>query len=160
MPEQSRPQPVLDEFLSKMPPNVTATFTAKQLSAMENALENRQWRQHPVDLRLSLPLFWKQFYVVLVAGEERRSGDRLRKSQTLHPIWTPGNILVLTTTVVTGLLALSAIVLLLRADLQTILRPGRYPADIPFKPDQASCEESGRVWQNDTCIDYEHDPSF
>ncbi|MDA0673394.1 MAG: hypothetical protein O3C67_06775 [Cyanobacteria bacterium] len=155
-----RPRPVLDDLLAKMPPNVTATFTAKQLEAMESALENRQWRRHPVDLRMSLPFFWTRFYFVLVAGEERRSEERIRQVQAAHPLWTPGNMFVLGGLIMMGVMALLSLTLLVSLDWRGILRPGNYPADIPFKEDQENCESSGRTWQNGECIDYEHNPTF
>jgi hypothetical protein len=34
------------------------------------------------------------------------------------------------------------------------------PAEIPFKTDIVSCEKSGRSWQADQCLDYDHNPMF
>ncbi|WP_008309869.1 hypothetical protein [Leptolyngbya sp. PCC 6406] len=156
----SHPHPALDDFLEKMSPHVTATFTGSQLEAMEKALENRRWQRHPVDLRLSIPFIWKRFYIVVVAGEERRSPDRLRKAQAITPLWTPGNLIVLCTITGMGMLAVLAVILLAQLDWRSLARQNPYPAGIPFKENQENCEASERIWQDGECIDYEHDPAF
>lgn len=35
-----------------------------------------------------------------------------------------------------------------------------HPTGIPWISDRASCERSGRQWQNEVCWDAEHDPNF
>lgn len=35
-----------------------------------------------------------------------------------------------------------------------------HPVAVPFKENGADCEKSSRKWQDDTCIDYEHNPGF
>jgi hypothetical protein len=34
------------------------------------------------------------------------------------------------------------------------------PAAIPFLGDRKTCENSGRTWENNQCLDFEHDPTF
>jgi hypothetical protein len=34
------------------------------------------------------------------------------------------------------------------------------PAAIPFLGDRKTCERSGRTWENNQCLDFEHDPTF
>lgn len=49
---------------------------------------------HPVNLRLSIPLpFLGSYYMTLVAGKERRSQVRLAEERKKHPIATAGNLL-------------------------------------------------------------------
>jgi hypothetical protein len=49
---------------------------------------------HPVNLRLSVPLpFLGSYYMTLVAGKERRSKVRLAEERKKHPIATAGNLL-------------------------------------------------------------------
>ena len=50
---------------------------------------------HPINLRLSIPLPFKRYYVTLVAGEERRSPERRAEERQKHPIRTTGNLAVL-----------------------------------------------------------------
>jgi hypothetical protein len=59
-----------------MPEDVANSFTELQLAMIEHALEGGRWRDHPLDVRLSIPLVWKRFYLVLLAGPERRSPER------------------------------------------------------------------------------------
>ncbi len=47
---------------------------------------------HPVNLRLSIPLLFKRYYVTIVAGEERRRHERLSAERRKHPLVTRGNL--------------------------------------------------------------------
>ena len=52
---------------------------------------------HPVNLRLSIPLLFKRYYVTIVAGEERRSPERLAEEREKHPLTTTANMIFLFT---------------------------------------------------------------
>ena len=61
-----------------------------------SAAESKEWTdQHAVNLRLSVPLPFFPFYVTIVAGKERRSGQRRKEERRKHPIFTAGNLLVM-----------------------------------------------------------------
>ena len=47
---------------------------------------------HPVNLRLTIPLFKRRYYIALVAGTERRSIERRAEERRKHPIATTANI--------------------------------------------------------------------
>jgi hypothetical protein len=67
----------------------------------------REWsNDHPVNIRLSLPLPIGRFYVTIVAGRERRSTERLAEERKKHPLVTAGNIAVLATLGTTVALAI------------------------------------------------------
>ena len=63
-------------LLANMPEDVASSFTELQLTMIEHALEGGKWHNHPVDIRLSIPVPWRRFYLVLLAGRERRSRER------------------------------------------------------------------------------------
>ncbi|MEO1094828.1 MAG: hypothetical protein AAFX01_08010 [Cyanobacteria bacterium J06638_28] len=150
----------LERFLNRLPEDVAASFTAEQLSALQSALQFTQWRRHPIDLRLTLPLFWKRFYVVLVAGPERRSKERLKADRSRNPIWTLSNVGFVLAFICLGILLSLG---LFQLQINTFSSPMKFkthPAAIPFKADKQSCEASDRIWRNGECIDYAHDPSF
>ncbi len=50
---------------------------------------------HPVNIRLSIPLIFGRYYVTLVAGKERRSGERQASERKKHPLMKLGNIVVM-----------------------------------------------------------------
>ena len=50
---------------------------------------------HPVNIRLSIPLPVGGYYVTIVAGKERRSGERLASERKKHPLMKLGNIVVM-----------------------------------------------------------------
>ncbi len=63
---------------------------------------------HPVNIRFSIPLLFGRYYVTLVAGKERRSGERLAGERKKHPLMKLGNIVVMAACgTICGLLALS-----------------------------------------------------
>ncbi len=47
---------------------------------------------HPINLRLSIPLLFKRYYVTIVVGEERRRPKRLSAERRKHPVVTRGNL--------------------------------------------------------------------
>jgi hypothetical protein len=68
---------------------------------------------HPVNLRLSIPLPFKRYYVTIVAGEERRSAQRRVEDRQKHPIKTTANVIVVSAAgTVLGLAIFGAIQLL------------------------------------------------
>lgn len=68
--------PAFDTFVSQIPPAVAATLTDIQLEGLQQAYFNRHNRNHAVNLKVSLPLLSQRFYLVLLAGPERRSPQR------------------------------------------------------------------------------------
>ncbi len=140
-----------------MAPEIASTFSPAQVQALQVALTPRR---HPVNIRLSLPLGITRLYLVVLAGTELRSTDRLRQEAARHPLWTPMNMLVMAGTTAFGILALLAMVQLTNTDLSRLFNPRSAPAGIPFKADRSSCEASGRTWREGGCLDFGHDPTF
>lgn len=60
----------------RLPRDVWASFSDEQLAALKVAMGARQWGKHPVDLRGTLKLGYWRYYVVLVAGRNRRELSR------------------------------------------------------------------------------------
>jgi hypothetical protein len=50
---------------------------------------------HPVNLRLSIPLPFGRYYLTIVGGKERRSAERLVQEKLKHPVVRKGNIIFL-----------------------------------------------------------------
>ena len=53
-----------------------------------------EWTGHPVDIRLTIPLPFRSFYVTIVAGPERRAKERRAGERKKHPLLTLGNMIV------------------------------------------------------------------
>jgi len=70
----------------------------------QHEFEARAWSSdHPVNLRLSLPLPFGRYYVTLVAGKERRCAERRAEERRKHPLLTPGNVIFLLLSILVGL---------------------------------------------------------
>ncbi len=82
-----------NQFLASMPGDVAATFSAEQLGAIAGVLRQRAWRRARVNVRLSLPLLSRRFFLTLVAGIDKRSAARRASERTIHPLRTLGNLL-------------------------------------------------------------------
>jgi hypothetical protein len=75
-------------LMGRLPRRVRRSFDHEQLLALRQAAEEMAWGEHPIDIRLSLPLPGARRYLVLVGGRERRrTGER-----SLHPLVRTGNI--------------------------------------------------------------------
>ena len=77
-----------------MPKDVADSFSDLQIATIERALDRGRWQFHPVDLRLSIPLLWRRFYFVLLAGPERRSPERRRDEGVNRPFRVAANSVV------------------------------------------------------------------
>ncbi len=77
---------------------------------------------HPVNIRLSIPLLVGRYYVAIVAGKERRSGERMASERKKHPLMKLGNLAVMAACgTICGLAALSMFQL---ATAYVLLRSG------------------------------------
>ena len=81
-------------FLSQVPAPVAATFTETQLGAIKDFVVNDRERS-AVDIRWTIPLIWFRFFIVVLAGPERRPAERLVAERAARPILTWSNILVI-----------------------------------------------------------------
>ncbi len=81
-------------FLSQVPAPVAATFTETQLGAIKDFVINDRARQ-VLDIRWTIPLIWFRFYIVVVAGAERRSPRRIAAERAARPILTWSNVIVI-----------------------------------------------------------------
>ncbi len=78
----------------------------------QRELDAESWASdHPVNIRLSIPLVFRRFYVTIVAGTERRDRERLETERTRHPLCKLGNIVFLGYSGLIVLLALAAMII-------------------------------------------------
>lgn len=66
-------------FLSRISARIAESFTDEQLLAIKSVFGAEHWDGHAFDLRLTLPIPFRRWYVVLLGGPERRVGARRRK---------------------------------------------------------------------------------
>ncbi|MFO1190219.1 MAG: 3-phosphoshikimate 1-carboxyvinyltransferase [Alphaproteobacteria bacterium] len=80
------PDPFLIQFFGRIPKDVASTFTDAQLDAVKRAFGARSWGAHRIDLRFSIPLPWRRYYVVFLCGTERRDPERRHLERILRPL--------------------------------------------------------------------------
>ncbi|MBC1221826.1 hypothetical protein GNF10_26485 [Nostoc sp. UCD121] len=148
-----------EKLIAEMAPEVSNTFTAEQLEGIKRVFNSRIWTRHSLDIRVSVPIPGLRFYLVLLAGSERRSKTRLRSEKGLYPFWTPANTLF----VIVFLMILSACSYTIFSVASSSLTPLtnlNYPTSIPWIDDKSECERTNRVWNDGKCWDSEHSPNF
>ncbi|WP_427160856.1 hypothetical protein ACQFX9_04300 [Aliinostoc sp. HNIBRCY26] len=69
--------PFLQGFLARIPPRTAASFTNNQLAELKRVFQTRAQRPHYVDIRLSVPVLKKRFYLVFLLGKEKRRIKRV-----------------------------------------------------------------------------------
>ncbi|WP_071518510.1 hypothetical protein [Geitlerinema sp. PCC 9228] len=94
--QRTENDPFYQRFFARIPIQTAVTFTPEQLEALKQAYRARASREHPVDLRLTVPFFPRGFYFVLLAGKEKRHQPRRLQEKKQHPLTKTGNILFLT----------------------------------------------------------------
>ncbi|MEA5553607.1 hypothetical protein VB713_21960 [Anabaena cylindrica UHCC 0172] len=148
-----------EECFSQISPEIAVTFTKEQIEAIQKGFSHREWKQHSLDLRISVPIPLIRFYLVLLAGEERRSKQRWQYEKQLYPFWTFGNILFL--------MALSFIfivgsisTLFLMKSLIPKQSNSIFPTSLPWIQNETQCKRANKNWSDDRCWDSEHNPTF
>jgi hypothetical protein len=68
-----RPDPFLQQMFARMSPGAKFTFTPAQIDEIKKAFSARSFASHDLDLRRSISLFGKSYYLIFLAGRERRS---------------------------------------------------------------------------------------
>ena len=64
-------------ILGNIDKSVFLTLNVLQIEAIKHAISaSTRMKKHPVDCRITLPLFFMRFYFVLLAGRDRRSETR------------------------------------------------------------------------------------
>lgn len=65
------------KFLARMPPRTAETFNEAQLLELKRVFHDRIDRRHTVDMRISLPLLQRRFYLVFLLGKDKRLSQRV-----------------------------------------------------------------------------------
>jgi len=69
--------PFIDHYFKRIDPRVAATFTGEQREAIKTMFGARGMAQHSVEIRRSLPIGRRRYYLVMLMGRERRTFGRL-----------------------------------------------------------------------------------
>jgi hypothetical protein len=69
--------PFLDTFLKRLDPDIAASFTDEQLNAIRLSFGAQVRQRHPLDIRRSVLVLCRRYYLILLAGRERRPLERL-----------------------------------------------------------------------------------
>ncbi len=152
---------LFEEVWTQISPEIKDTFDLEQISAIKISFDSRNFTHHPLDLRISFPFSRLSFYLIFLAGKERRSKERLQFAKALHPLWTPINSVFLVGALIilsTSTFAILSSALSSIGDTFSSLTPS--PTSIPWIDNESECNHTGRTWRNDKCWDYEHNPMF
>ncbi len=157
--------PVFAELFVRLSPEIADSFNEEQLEAIKKAFGSQSFSRHPLDVRVSVPIPGIKFYLVLLAGLERRSKQRLRSEKGIYPFWRLSNIIFLIgffSVLLTSILILFPFVSSsLASSLAFISNTSSpNPTSIPWLEHQFDCEHTGRTWKDGKCWDYEHNPMF
>jgi uncharacterized membrane protein YidH (DUF202 family) len=80
--------------MRRVPDEVRAALTVEQLQAIRQAVfDSRPGQNHSIDIRVTLPLFFVRYYLILQSGRDRRSAtrnaeDRRRRAANQLFDWT------------------------------------------------------------------------
>ena len=104
---------LLEAILSRMSKSERLAFNESQIESLKQACAKLRWKDHPVDIRMSIPLLIARYYVVFLAGREQRGAARRRDERERHPFWRWGNVIFVASSVLVLLYAIVFIEVLL-----------------------------------------------
>ncbi|HEY9662632.1 MAG TPA: hypothetical protein V6C65_29610, partial [Allocoleopsis sp.] len=67
---------MFDRLISQMPAHIVDTFTDDQLAALRFSSRQIKGKRHAMNKRLSISLFGKNYYLVVMAGQEQSLSRR------------------------------------------------------------------------------------
>lgn len=115
VPSSATPRdPFIDHYFKRIDPRVAATFTGEQREAIKTMFGARGMAQHSVEVRRSLPIGRRRYYLVLLLGRERRTFGRLYSEGAISK---PFNLLGYAITAALWMLPAAGAALLLQAIL-------------------------------------------
>lgn len=88
----SRHGTLLDRLLAPMDRHIANSFTETQLQELERVLGASSSRRLPIDIRVTVPILWRRYFITVLAGPERRSAERLKQERAKHRLWTFANV--------------------------------------------------------------------
>lgn len=125
MHQAEQPDPAFARrFLAALPPDLAASFTPRQLMGVQRCFGLRHGGRHALDLRRSFWTPWGRFYVVMLAGPERRGPDRLSFERLLRAGGHAGGALVAAAVVLVLLLVAMSVLHALKLVAGIDLFPG------------------------------------
>lgn len=89
-----------DWLSSRLPDEIHSRLSPELKQAIARATRPRPWDDHPIDIRLSIPLPFARYYLALVAGPERRPRERRKAERSARRLVTAGNVMFVMTIVV------------------------------------------------------------
>jgi len=69
--------PFIDHYFKRIDPQTAASFTVEQREAIKTMFGGRGIAKHTVEVRRSLPIGRRRYYLVMLLGRERRTFGRL-----------------------------------------------------------------------------------
>lgn len=115
-------------FFSRIPKDVAESFSPAQLDAVKLAFGARSSGAHAVDLRFTVPIAGRSWYVVLLAGRVRRMRKHLHYrgmlKRLMRRMWRTGNALIATLMVLLGMFALLIVLYVGKRALGIDIFPG------------------------------------
>ncbi len=82
-----------DSLFARLPAWVMDTLTAEQRDAIHKAVCDPSLRHPPVNIRFSLPVFGRRYFLTVIGGAERRGAQRRAQERTKYPLRTVINFL-------------------------------------------------------------------
>lgn len=85
-----REEPNVQYMLERMPKKVANSFSDEQLAHLNTALAGRKWGNHKLDFRGTVSFFKSRFYIVILAGKDKRelTREEARAGKTLIALGT------------------------------------------------------------------------
>jgi hypothetical protein len=85
---------VADEPAKKQTVEAPTPGAAERKITGKTLYAGQEWAaEHPLNVRMSIPIGFGRYYITIVAGRERRARARLALDRRMHPLDTPTNAL-------------------------------------------------------------------
>lgn len=115
--------PFLERFFSRISREAAESFTDDQLLAVKQAFADQVGRDHSIDIRMSVPLLFRRYYLVFISGPERRDQARRRRDRAARRMAKRTNVAFMITMLLFGVFSILGMLYLLKSALGIDLLP-------------------------------------
>jgi len=115
--------PFLERFFSRISREAAESFTDDQLLAIKQGFADQVGRDHSIDVRMSIPLLLRRYYLVFIAGPERRDHARRRRDRSARRLGKSTNFAFMLIVLFLSALSILGLLYLLKSAIGIDLLP-------------------------------------
>lgn len=121
----------MHSVLERIDPAVRSSFSHEQLSALKEALSSgKPDKKHPLNIRLTIPLVFASYYLVLFGGRDKRRVTKRVESELRQKTKTASGFVIFLIALISFLIVIFLLLYFIKSVLGINLMPEKHLSDL------------------------------